>query len=424
MYLALCKALLKNETYHASHDQIDYKWLKENQPETFQLFQCVRYLHEQQGNVAKDYSTHDLELTFRTLYPQAQLANFEPLFAELRSIEVDQASVQTYVQGLRDRAQATALAKLALRVAEGFSTKEELDGFIAQLPQEASAEGDESDFAEDDIRTIHEKRLLVPGLRWRLQSLNKALGSIRKGNFGFLFARPETGKTTFLASEITSMALQAASPIVWFNNEEEHEAVVTRLYQALFNVDLATLYSRLEYYSAQYKNQIQGRIRVVTDTPTTRVLVERLCKKYSPSLIIFDQIDKIEGFASDRDDLELAAIYAWAREIAKQYAPVIGVCQAGASGEGKRWLTMNDVNNSKTGKQGEADWILGIGKAADDGLESYRYLHLSKNKLQGDPDSDPALRHGKWEVKIHPDTARYSDVVESTTITNSRKEHY
>ena len=71
---------------------------------------------------------------------------------------------------------------------------------------------------------------------------------------------------------------------------------------------------------------------------------------------------------------------------------------------------MNDVNNSKTGKQGEADFILGIGKVPDEGLETYRYFHLSKNKLQGDPDTEPAMRHGKFEVRIQPDIARYYDI--------------
>jgi len=70
---------------------------------------------------------------------------------------------------------------------------------------------------------------------------------------------------------------------------------------------------------------------------------------------------------------------------------------------------MSDVNNSKTGKQGEADWILGIGKTLDDSQEFVRFLHLSKNKLGGDLDSDEEMRHGKWEVKIRPDIARYED---------------
>jgi len=135
-----------------------------------------------------------------------------------------------------------------------------------------------------------------------------------------------------------------------------------------------------------------------------------ICKNLKPSLIVFDQIDKLKGFDNDREDLRLGAIYIWARELAKTYCPVIGVCQADVSGEGKKWLTMDNVANAKTSKQAEADWILGIGAVHDIGLEFIRYLHLSKNKLDGDENTDPLLRHGRCEVKINPNIARYEEL--------------
>ena len=408
MYLALLKAFLNYEIYNKYGDYLDYTFIKENHPEIFRLFQGVRHLHK--DNVVKTYRIEDLELVFATLYPNSQKADFTPLFTELRSTDSDEAAIGGYLDSIRTRTQATELAKVALGVAEGTKNRGDLDDILTVFQSQESTSEQTSDFVETDIRVIHAKRLLQPGLRWRLDSLNKALGSIRKGNFGFIVARPETGKTTFLASEVTHMACSVTSPILWFNNEEEHEAVVYRLYQAAYGIDLPTLLSGLEHYAEAYERDIGKRIQIVSETPTTRRLVERICSQYYPSLVIFDQIDKVQGFADDRNDLELQAIYGWAREIAKAYCPVIGVCQAGASAEGKRWLTMNDVNNSKTGKQGEADFILGIGKVPDDGLETYRYFHLSKNKLAGDPDTDSKLRHNKWEVRIHPDIARYADI--------------
>jgi len=128
-------------------------------------------------------------------------------------------------------------------------------------------------------------------------------------------------------------------------------------------------------------------------------------------LIIFDQIDKITGFEADREDLKLGAMYQWARELAKEFdCPIIAVCQADGTGEGQKWLTMGNVANAKTAKQAEADWIVGIGKVPDTGYEAVRYLHASKNKLAGDEDSDPSLRHGKCEVLIKADIARYDDI--------------
>jgi hypothetical protein len=206
------------------------------------------------------------------------------------------------------------------------------------------------------------------------------------------------------------MATQTDRPILWFNNEEQGGKVQLRCYQSALGSTALDLYADTVGNREKYSATTGNRIKIIADPIITRKRVEELCERYQPALVIFDQIDKIKGFSDDRNDLELKAIYIWAREISKKYCPVIGICQAGASGEFKRWLTMNDVDNSKTGKQGEADWILGIGKVADEGMEFIRYLCLSKNKLLGDKDADPEMRHGRWEVRIQPEIARYADL--------------
>ena len=140
-------------------------------------------------------------------------------------------------------------------------------------------------------------------------------------------------------------------------------------------------------------------------------MVEKIVKRFNPSLIVFDQIDKIKGFVNDREDLRLGAIYIWARELAKMYCPVIGICQADGTAEGQKWLTMDHVANAKTSKQAEADWILGMGAIHAEGMQFIRYLHLSKNKLIGDEDTLTKLRHGRMEVLIQPEIARFKDIV-------------
>jgi len=239
------------------------------------------------------------------------------------------------------------------------------------------------------------------------------LGSLRKGDFGFLFARPETGKTTFLASEVTFMAEQLpkeAGPIIWLNNEEQGGKVKIRCYQASIGCDLAKLYSNRGKAHELFMQRTKGLIKILDSASIHKRKVESICKELKPSLVIFDQIDKIKGFDNDREDLRLGSIYIWARELAKTYCPVIGVCQADVSGENKKWLDMGSVANAKTSKQAEADWILGIGMVHDVGLEHLRFLHLSKNKLSGDEDSDPTLRHGRCEVVIRADIARYTEL--------------
>jgi hypothetical protein len=72
---------------------------------------------------------------------------------------------------------------------------------------------------------------------------------------------------------------------------------------------------------------------------------------------------------------------------------------------------MQNVADAKTAKQAEADWIAGIGKSHNPNEESIRFINLSKNKLQGDSDTVPELRHGRFEVLIEPQVARYKDIV-------------
>ena len=69
---------------------------------------------------------------------------------------------------------------------------------------------------------------------------------------------------------------------------------------------------------------------------------------------------------------------------------------------------MHHLRGSKTDKAGEADLILTIGRKE---VEDYtRYLHVAKNKLWGGPRSQEAYRHGRFELEIRPEIARYVGV--------------
>lgn len=336
------------------------------------------------------------------------------IFSKASESDVRDNVLGDFFSSLRKREIARELALASLAVVEGRSDESSLFELFSQLQESTSSDDNESsEFVTDDLEEIYNETWKSPGLRWRLDSLNKRLGSLRKGDFGFIFARPETGKTTFLSSEITFMAQQVpddAGPILWFNNEEQGKKVKVRLYQASLGLDLPSLMSSRSENQQKYLDLTNGKLLLVDRAEIHKRHVEQMCKELKPSLIIFDQIDKIKGFAADREDLRLGAIYIWARELAKQYCPTIGVCQADGTAEGVKWLTMDHVSNAKTAKQAEADFIIGIGCVHDPVFEFVRFINISKNKLQGDEDSDPKLRHGRFECLIRPDIARYEDM--------------
>jgi replicative DNA helicase len=315
------------------------------------------------------------------------------------------------VQKTIERKQALKLSELAFQVSQGIKTQDELSAFLAAAPKVAETITQSLNEVTTDLEQLLSNHVYEQGLRWRLDCLNKSLGSLRKGDFGFIFARPETGKTTFLASEITNFLNDSRANVVWLNNEEDGWKVMLRIYCAYFGVSSDVILSNVKRFRDEFKAQVGNRFRLFDSATIGRRDVERVIEQLNPSLVLYDQIDKIKGFNNDREDLRLGNIYQWARELAKGNHAAIGVCQADGHAEGVRYLTMEHVANAKTAKQAEADFILGIGKAADQELASARFLNISKNKLLGDKDSKPELRHGRFEVLIEPTIARYKDVI-------------
>lgn len=320
-------------------------------------------------------------------------------------------STKTLLEGFRRQRVLEDISSAAYEASTG---RKSIDQFTSVLDKLGNVEiAPEIEFVTDDLQEIVDTVVKTPGLRWRLRTLNEMLGSLRKGDFGFIFARPETGKTMFLASEITHMANQLGEydgPILWFNLEEEGRKVKFRLFQAALGMTKDEILRNIPNAQALYLENTHGKILLHDNATTTMKEIELACEKHQPSLVVIDQLDKVHGFQNDREDLRVGSIYLRARELAKRYCPVIGVCQASAEGEGREFLTMAEVSNSKTSKAAEADWILGIGCKHDSGTENIRGISVVKNKLLGDAESDSSQAHGKRQVLVRPAIQRYIDI--------------
>ena len=85
--------------------------------------------------------------------------------------------------------------------------------------------------------------------------------------------------------------------------------------------------------------------------------------KEKPDLLIIDQLDKVHVSGTfARTDEKLRAIYTGAREIAKRRScALIGVSQASAYASSTLDLPFDMMENSKTGKEIEYDFIIDVG---------------------------------------------------------------
>ena len=404
--LNLLKLLLNHDVYQSYHKFI-YNLIKNNR-ELETLFQYIQTL---QTKYNRDISIAEMSLFVLSNCLDRDKEKFTLLLTELAAVDSSSEILDDVLTDIVHKHKAYEVSLCAIDVSEGRKAYTDLllclEDLNASTPLTEPLEADA--FVSPSLQEIYNGTITQHGLRWRLSALNKSLGSLRKGDFGFIFARPETGKTTFLTSEITHFAQQTEQPILWFNNEEQGVKVQLRLYQAYFGYELVQLFANIQDNEHEYLQKGMDKVKIIDDASISKSYIEQLCKKYKPSLVVMDQIDKTKGFDGDREDLRLGNIYTWARELAKTYCPILAVCQSAATGEGKKWLQMDDVANAKTAKQAEADFIIGIGKTHHDAEQYQRFLSICKNKLIGDQDTDPLLRHGHLTVNIMPEIGRYSD---------------
>jgi replicative DNA helicase len=258
----------------------------------------------------------------------------------------------------------------------------------------------------DGIESILQDDRDDRGLKWRLDCLNTVLRPLRGGDFIVLAARPDKGKTTMIASEITHMAAQFNAyygenhgrSIVWANNEGPGKRIVQRVYQSALNATITDLIkkSTAGTLKQEYEDAVDGTpIRIMDIHGFWNYEVEEILKRVKPGLVVFDMVDNIR-FGGDainggqRTDQLLEAMYGWARILGVKYdCPTIATSQISGDGDGLQYPTQTMLKDSKTGKQGAADVIITLGSVNDPFYANSRFVGVTKSKLrrQGAPQS-------------------------------------
>lgn len=406
--LNLIKLLLQGSNYNLYFGSIDLAAMRENYPELHYIYRSLDDLHQKHPD--KDFSIDELSSYFFVKYPDAKKETYTDLFDRAQAAQIDDEVGASILQQIKQRQRALKLSEVAFAFTQGRSSSAALAELVAGFETEEEVVNDIVGL-DLDLDSLLDGAVRTSGLRWRLDFLNKSLGSLRAGDFGFIMKRPETGGTAFLASEVSYMLDQTDQHIIWINNEEQDNKVAIRIYQAYFGITLSELLANATRYKAAFKQRVGDKLKFFGIEHSNKESITKINRQYKPALIVYDQIDKILGFEADRDDLRLGAIYQFVREECKAYGAAIGVTQADGTAEGVKYLNMGHTANSKTSKAAEADFILGLGKSHNPNEENSRFISICKNKLFGDSDTLPQFRHGHMEVLIKPQIMRFEDVI-------------
>lgn len=307
--------------------------------------------------------------------------------------------------GLRERLASVKTAARLQKALEEFDSGEgDLTAMLRQI--------------NDDHETWLMKRKLHPlvkdriedilyedendiGFHWRLGCLNESMRPLRTGDFGIIGARVDTGKTSFIASELTHFAPQVdelfpdqGRTIVWFNNEGPGKKIKHRLFNAALGANTKTLVemSKAGTIYDEYVKAIGGRdiIKVLDVHDYTMAELEDIVKDLNPAIVVIDMLDNVLADQSGanggtRTDQILEWLYQRARIWAvKHDCAVLVTSQLNGEAEGVVFPKLSMLANSKTGKAGAADVVLMVGRSDSPDLQNSRFIGLPKNKKRRD----------------------------------------
>jgi len=316
--------------------------------------------------------------------------------------QVQEPVAEELEKGLMARLVAADTASKLVSLVERFNEGEEIDlGMcLRDVVDRFELDTDrkvKTPWVQDDINDLIKADEDDSGFHWRVFDIGLSMRPLRSGDFGILAGRPDTGKTTFVTDELTHFASQVDTvypgeqrTILWFNNEGPGKRIVTRLYQSALNATMGDLVKKSQggTLQAEYVQATGGRadmIRVFDIHDFWNHEVEDIIRTLNPAIVVFDMVDNIKfgGGANNngqRTDQLLEAMYQWARVIAvKHDCVVLATSQISGDGENMSYPPLGMLKDSRTGKQGAADFILTIGCLNE--YPNARYLGLTKNKL-------------------------------------------
>lgn len=347
---------------------------------------------------------------------------------ELASHEPDETSKQMLVAKILEADLATVVADLTEQWQRGEEVdiskrlRALVDDYESQVRRKVKlpfVELGDHLFDEDKLNT---------GFKWRWDCLNLTMRPVRSGDFIILAGRPDKGKTTALADNLTYMAPQIESvfpgenrSIIWFNNEGPGKRIMKRMIQSALGLPMTEIVKLQDEGRLwdEYAACIGGDkfvIKVMDVHGFRSWQIEEILRQVPPAIVVFDMIDNIKFDGElinggQRTDQMLEAMYQWGRELAVRFdCAVIATSQISADGDGLAYPTLAMLKDSKTGKQGAADAIITVGAKNEAAYENTRFIGLTKNKLhiEGRPKSPKA------ELVLDGPAGRYVEAVAMT----------
>lgn len=348
---------------------------------------------------------------------EEQVAHFSKILG-YASEDTDEVSRTVLINSLLE----LNLANDVQHLLDAYGEGEEVDlitdlTVLTEKTQEARERKTDHNWIQTPIDELLKEDEDDTGMHWRSQCLELSTRPLRQGDFVIAAGRPDSGKTTFIAGEITHMANQWDDrPILWLNNEGDGSRIRKRVIQSALmqTVPEMIIAAKAGTIIQDYEKAIgalEERIRIIDIHDYWNWQVAELIEQHQPKLVVADMIDNIKfsGLSlagGARTDQILESMYQWGRVICvKHRMAMIATSQISGDGEGLQFPEKSMLKDSKTGKQGAAELMIMLGRSDDPLLDDFRYISTPKNKLRRTGVPMP-----RAQMLFNIDRARFQDM--------------
>lgn len=340
-----------------------------------------------------------------------QLAAFDALCTQLRNYKPTAAQKEAVVDQLTERDTSGKAGLLLQRYENG----DDIDiiyelGRLSEHARRSRGQSSVTDYVDEDVMDIVKSTDAEHGIKFPLLCLQDSVRVLLPGDSVAIAARPDSGKTSFIAYNLVRMAATCAKlypgrPILWFNNEGQGRNIIPRLYQSALEVTLPELVEIGQDRAAlhrRYAEAIQAPaniIRVKDMHGATLAKAEQVIEATKPCMVVWDMLANFKLAASDptaNKASQVEQLWQEVRELAVRHEFVsLATVQVSADGADDMFPSLDALKDSKTGIQGATDVVLMLGSVDDPALQARRGISTPKNKRQiaGRPSNQRAQVH-------------------------------
>lgn len=388
----LFKSLLNYEFYnHFQHKIIDQFF----PDELNSLFKTLKIAHDK---YKKDLSVPELRDVHLALHPVMSNSQRMVLDEFIEQLVKDPDYNPDIAKDILSKAwkqeMARRIMESACHVVEGKAEDfNDVRDILELSLKDITDDSINKDFTLDELETLLANASNENNWKFNIESLQEATGGLPPGSFGIVAARPEVGKTAFYVSLVNApggFMEQEAKVHIW-SNEEAHGFVLTRSICSTLNVTKHEVLLKLSLIKEKWKVNKPTIIKHEFTANANLADIEAYVAENEGNIdiLVIDQLDKIlvNDQLPSTDRHLLRTLYIRIRALAKRYnCAIMAITQAGSGADGKLYFNYNELDESKTAKAAEADYIFCIGmQTPEAGQEDtgFRVLNLAKNKLAG-----------------------------------------